>query len=333
MYQNSLISIIIPVYNVCNYIDKCVQSVIAQTYKQIEIILVDDGSTDGSGEKCDAWADKDARINVMHIENNGVSHARNMALNVAKGRYIGFVDADDYIENDMYEKMLQSIIINKTNASFCGYNTIENNQQKCCVNPYQSDVIPREEAVSGCIKAGGWQLTIWNKLFDKSCIVDSDNKVITFHENLFIGEDAVWLLEVLSNCKAVSCCDKVMYNYRTNREGSAVFNSNGENRLKSCCSRLEAAEIGYELLKEKKINASWMMYRRIVWSYKDIVCEAFLTRKKELVKKYIKEYRYSIRYYQSLSKSDKDIMFIIKSYIINLMITVHVPRNILKKII
>ena len=108
--MNKLISIIIPVYNVEKYLEDCLNSVVNQTYKNLEIILIDDGSTDNSGKICDLYAKKDNRIVVIHKENAGVSSARNVGLKIAKGLYIGFVDPDDYIAEDMYEILYQNII-------------------------------------------------------------------------------------------------------------------------------------------------------------------------------------------------------------------------------
>lgn len=101
--MNELISVVIPIYNVENYIDKCIETVIKQTYKNIEIILVDDGSTDNSGYKCEEWKKKDNRIVVLHKENGGLSSARNAGIDVAKGKYISFIDSDDYVDYSMIE--------------------------------------------------------------------------------------------------------------------------------------------------------------------------------------------------------------------------------------
>ncbi len=103
--MEELISIIVPVYNVEQYLEKCVKSIIRQTYKNIEIILIDDGATDSSGKICDKLKLKDNRIKVIHKENGGLSDARNAGLKVAKGEYIGFVDSDDYIKEDMFETL------------------------------------------------------------------------------------------------------------------------------------------------------------------------------------------------------------------------------------
>ncbi len=109
MSRYPLITVIVPVYNVLAYLPKCVHSITAQTYENLEIILVDDGSTDGTGELCDRLAGEDSRIRVFHKENGGSSQARNLALEQAAGEYVGFVDSDDYIERDMYEKLLKAI--------------------------------------------------------------------------------------------------------------------------------------------------------------------------------------------------------------------------------
>ena len=104
-----LISVIVPVYNVEKYLDVCVKSIISQTYQNLEIILIDDGSTDLSSQKCDDWAKRDLRINTIHQQNAGQSVARNVGLNIAKGEYIGFVDSDDYIDEHMYEKLIDAL--------------------------------------------------------------------------------------------------------------------------------------------------------------------------------------------------------------------------------
>ena len=120
--ENKLISIIVPVYNVEKYLVKCIESIIGQTYHNIEIILVDDGSTDKSGELCEDYAKKDSRIHVIHKENGGLSDARNAGMAVAAGEYIGFVDSDDWIEEDMYEelyRLCETYRLDLITARFC----------------------------------------------------------------------------------------------------------------------------------------------------------------------------------------------------------------------
>lgn len=101
-----LISVIVPVYNVEKYLDRCVESIVNQTYRNLEIILVDDGSTDSSSAMCDVWASRDARVKVVHKENGGQASARNLGIDSASGVFIGFVDLDDYIDSVMCSKLL-----------------------------------------------------------------------------------------------------------------------------------------------------------------------------------------------------------------------------------
>ena len=118
------ISIIVPVYKTEKYLDKCIESILNQTFKDFELILVDDGSPDNCGKICDEWAKKDDRIVVIHKENGGVSSARNTALNNIKGEYVGFVDSDDTIEPTMYEKLYNNLIDSNAQISVCDFKFI-----------------------------------------------------------------------------------------------------------------------------------------------------------------------------------------------------------------
>ena len=120
--MGELISVIIPIYNVEAYLDECIASVIAQTYSNLEIILVDDGSPDNCPQMCDEWAAKDSRIRVIHKENGGLSDARNAGIDIATGEYIAFVDSDDWIEPEMYEIMLAAL--KNENADICACNIL-----------------------------------------------------------------------------------------------------------------------------------------------------------------------------------------------------------------
>ena len=118
--KQPLISIIVPVYKVENYLDRCVQSLVDQTWSNLEIILVDDGSPDNCGAMCDAWAARDNRIKVIHKENGGLSDARNAGMAIASGTYMGFVDSDDYISSDMYQLLYDRMAADGSDIAACG---------------------------------------------------------------------------------------------------------------------------------------------------------------------------------------------------------------------
>lgn len=144
MSHRPLLSIIVPVYNILEYLPRCVHSITAQTYRELEIILVDDGSTDGTGELCDKLALEDARIRVFHKENGGSSSARNLGIAQAKGEYFGFVDSDDYIEPDMYESLYQRIVKYGAKIAQVGRDEIDeqgNLMPDICVPPTEADYI------------------------------------------------------------------------------------------------------------------------------------------------------------------------------------------------
>ena len=128
--MDKLLSIIVPVYKAAKHLDRCVESIISQTYENLEVILVDDGSPDGSPVMCDSWAQKDPRIKVIHKPNGGVSSARNAAIDAATGDFIGFVDSDDWIENDVYELLMKSLNENGSDIAFCGYYVVEHSGEK-----------------------------------------------------------------------------------------------------------------------------------------------------------------------------------------------------------
>ena len=169
--RGALISIIIPIYKVEQYLDKCIQSIINQTYKNLQIILVNDGSPDNCGKICDEYALKDNRIEVIHKINGGLSDARNVGIGRAKGKYIGFVDSDDYIEKDMYENMYN--LLEERNADVCicnFYNVIENNNiiknPNNGIQEYNKIDILKEILLDKQIQSYAWNKLYKSELFD-----------------------------------------------------------------------------------------------------------------------------------------------------------------------
>lgn len=171
-----LISIIVPVYNVEKYLGKCIDSILKQTYTNIEIILVDDGSTDNSGKICDSYAKKDKRLIVIHKENGGQSSARNLAIDVAKGDFIGFVDSDDFIINNMYEKLYSNLIKYNADISICSYTEVDEsgnvNKPKWKKNENFYKIYNKEEALKELLIDKYITNHSWNKLYKKELFQD-----------------------------------------------------------------------------------------------------------------------------------------------------------------
>lgn len=323
-----MVSVVVPVYNVEKYLDKCMQSLMAQTYTNLEIILVDDGSTDRSGDICDKWSSEFYNIKVVHQKNSGVSKSRNVGIQNAKGDYIGFIDADDYIANDMYENLVKAIT-DGISVSACGYSRIlENNEEKYISNC--KPVISANEAIHRCLADDGWGLYIWNKLFSREAIFN-DGYPILFPEDLTIGEDAVWLINVLLSCKKVSYYAKSNYKY-IQRPGSAVSLSKSSRRLQGCQSRYEASYRGYEILKLNGLNKdSYLMLRRCVFSARDILCDLYITndgRSEEWKKKL----RFCLSEYRKHISVRSDFLFVCKNELILFWVTIHAPAKLIRTI-
>lgn len=213
---NKLLSVIIPVYNVAPYLDECLASVCAQTYRNLEIILVDDGSTDGGGAICDAWREKDGRIRVIHQENGGVSAARNAGLDVCTGQLISFVDGDDWLDGQLYEKLVACLEENGADAAMCGFVDYPRGA------PVEKGVF----AASPCdftgtvyqmMRRNGYSTTPWAKLFRRERVFMAEGHV-RFDTSLSFGEDEVWLLEVLRRCERIAFLPQALYFWRPRKD-------------------------------------------------------------------------------------------------------------------
>lgn len=189
---NTEISIIVPIYNVEKYINKCIDSIIAQTYTDIEIILVDDGSPDKCPQICDDYAAKDPRIKVIHKTNGGLSDARNTGIEAACGRYIGFVDGDDCIKPDMYERLYNALI--SADADIAAANFIYVDEKYTPIEDKNKSMPMKDEVISGrtaferTLEDKGWYyVTIWNKLYKKEIFEDIRFPVGKIHEDEFVA--------------------------------------------------------------------------------------------------------------------------------------------------
>lgn len=165
MKEHDLISIIVPIYNVEQYLEKCINSILNQTYTNLEIILVDDGSPDNSGKICDEYAKKDNRIKVIHKENGGISSARNTGLKVARGAYVGFIDSDDYIEKDMYEILYTNLKKESADISICSCYEVYKDRITCTKKQGVYTVMMPEETIMKMNSFGYFGVGLWDKLY------------------------------------------------------------------------------------------------------------------------------------------------------------------------
>lgn len=220
---NFLVSIIVPIYKVESYLEKCIESLINQTYRKIEIVLVDDGSPDRCPQICDVYAQKYEQIRVIHKKNGGLSSARKAGFKIATGEYILFVDSDDYIEKDMVENLINTIKMNNADIAMCGYYTKYKNNTIEHLLPYERNQICGREAVINeyilplighqkqSINIPGflWIRMLKRKLIEEKYFVP---------ENQYFMEDHVFDLLYADNIEKIAIVDKPLYYYCVNEE-------------------------------------------------------------------------------------------------------------------
>ena len=222
-----LLSIIVPVFNVQAYLEQCLNSIISQSYTNIELIVVNDGSTDSSAEICDNYAKRDARIVVIHKNNGGLSDARNAGLKLAKGNWIGFVDSDDWIEPMMYYDLMKAVYIDNSDIGCTGFyyehlngNSEPNPPDSLSIDRYITDFTIRNQWIpallSGKLSDLPYMLhSVCDKIFRRDLISEF------YSERLYLNEETIFVLNALLKAKSISAYFKYGYHYRL-RAGSLI---------------------------------------------------------------------------------------------------------------
>lgn len=230
-----LISVIVPVYNVEQYLNKCIDSIRNQLYQNIEIIIVDDGSTDQSGKICDSYLQRDSRIKVIHKENGGLSDARNKGIEYANGDYLAFIDSDDWIERDMIECLWRGIS-QGTEMAICGYfcndtgKNIETGFEKVWTYDKDMVVLPKMEVLKFLL---GDQITnfAWNKLYKRTLFDSEEGKIrFPFRKNF---EDVAIMYKLIDNASNIALVNKPLYHYVYRKNG--IVGSKKISDLLDCC--------------------------------------------------------------------------------------------------
>lgn len=213
MNNIDLISVIVPIYNVERYLTRCIESIINQTYKNIEIILIDDGSTDNSKYICQQYAKKDQRIQLISKKNEGVSSARNIGINLSRGKWIVFVDSDDWIDYKFCQKLYDEAIASNADIIMCGYNRIYEKKKEIINCKKDRITYNKNEYLIKILNVQNGYGFCHMKLIKKECI-----KNIRFDENIKVAEDALFNIKLVHNINKVSILGQALYNY--------VFNCN-----------------------------------------------------------------------------------------------------------
>lgn len=216
-YEDALVSVIVPVYCVEQYLPRCLDSICNQTYRNLEIILIDDGSPDNSGKICDEYKEKDERIRVIHKQNAGVSAARNDGLDIATGDFITFVDSDDYIAPEMYETLVGMIVRENADIAICGYHQEgEDGVFRINWKETQEVSLTQKQQVECLLRNRYYTCSLWDKLFRKEVLQD-----IRLDKTIHFYEDYLFLYEVMKRSRKAVFTPKGFYYYCNNEQSAA----------------------------------------------------------------------------------------------------------------
>lgn len=279
------ISIIVPVYKVEAYLDRCINSILNQTFKDFELILVDDGSPDRCPQLCDEWAKKDERIKVIHKENGGLSSARNAGLKIALGNFIGFVDSDDWIASDMYEYLLD--IISKSNAdiAMCGYTRKDSELDEIEIKG-QIKVLTNDDLWRFFYRVDGEEsnYAVWTRLYKIETL-----RNVSFLEGK-INEDVLFTYDVYKNIKKLVVSNAKKYFYYSNASGITKSKlSNKDLALLDIWDEIVSREHNYvNWAKLNRMRATYTLYtKNFLYGHTDSISKKELKNwKKELIQNF-----------------------------------------------
>lgn len=236
MKQQPLISVVVPVYNVEEYLNQCVDSILDQTYKNLEVILINDGSKDNGGKICDAYAEKDARVKVIHQTNKGLSGARNSGLELVSGEYLAFVDSDDWIEPNMFSRLTELLQENNLDIVECGI--AKSNVKKQAKKDVQLTIETYEEALKRIIKNN--QYSVWRRIYKTSLVKD-----YRFLEGK-TSEDVYFTIDNLKKVDRIGVYLMPFYNYR--------YNPTSITKSPYSLKKFDSLDAGFYLLNKVKTD-------------------------------------------------------------------------------
>ena len=301
--KNPLLTVIVPCYNVERYLDKCISSIAVQTYLDMEILLINDGSTDNTGKICDEWQERDSRIRVIHKQNEGQSYTRKLGVERSTGAYITFVDADDWIDADMYAEMMKALLSTDSDIAQCGVCEIfedgsilhHDNERKTGA----FEVVGRIEGCLLIIEDSKWRSWFWNKIFKKSLF---DN--VQFYKGNGFADDFITLYLFHKVRQSVYLHDEY-YNY-FRRRGSTT---KAQNILTNIKNHLDCTDAHYDRYLFIKQHPE---YHSAMLRYKSFMINLFLSLFKIMVaipQHFPKDaFKIKTSQFNSISLSRKDLI-------------------------
>lgn len=320
-----IISIIVPIYNVEKYLPKCIESILNQNFKEFELILINDGSTDNSGKICDLYAEKDNRIKIIHKKNGGVSSARNSGLNAVSGEYIGFVDPDDYIDKDMYRNLYELCKSNNCDIGICRLGReidgelLNNNKEEKIIK------LDKIQSMKELFKGNLYRFSLCNKIYKRNCFEN-----VIFPEG-HIHEDLSTTYKLFANSNKAIYTSYEGYIY-VKRENSILTSTYSEKRLQAFSGWDEIIEFiskNYnEVLDEAIATFTYWCMDNVFYILNQIDDYNCIKKYLKYIQKYTNKYYFYIKHNKFLSKSYKK-----KVILLNLNINILIFRNKIRRIL
>jgi len=299
VFKKPTISVVVPIYNVEKYLKKCVDSIINQSYHNLEIILVDDGSPDNSPKICDEYALLDTRIKVIHKKNGGLSDARNAGIDIATGAYITFIDSDDYIEPNYMEVLLESITNNNSEIAIGGHTVYYETGGVIERNTCGNKKMDSKEALRRILYDDGIDLSAWAKLYDINLF-----KNIRYPKGRLF-EDSATTYKLIDKAKIISTIDTRIYNYimRTSSITNSTFNSK---KMDLILSTTEMCDY----IKKKYPDLSLACERRKMYAYLSTISQLASSKDKykeeqKILMDYIKKNSKTVLKDKKIPKRDR----------------------------
>lgn len=302
------VSVVVPVYNVQDYLKKCVESIINQSHRDLEIILVDDGSTDISGQMCDDFAKHDSRIKVIHKINGGLSDARNKGIALATSEWITFIDSDDYVTTDYIEYLLNLVLENNSDISIATFKYVTRNKQ---IDKATGEIskMSKDDALERMLLNDGFDMGAWAKLYRTEYFNDIKYPVGKLYE------DSGTTYKLIDKASSVVFGSKSIYFY-INRSDSIVNSSFNPKKL----DLIEMNQEMYIFIRKKYSHLTYAAERRLLWAYFSTLNQIIATKDKIIIDKYgknivkyIKMQGKTIKGNKSLPKRDKWAFYLLNN--------------------
>lgn len=305
--MDSLVSVIVPVYNVEKYLDRCIKNIVSQTYHNLQIILVDDGSPDNCPQICDEWANKDSRIKVIHKENGGLSDARNAGIELATGEYISFIDSDDYVDLRFIELLLQTMLQENSDIVECKVEKFfENGSFETASDDLAIKEFSTEEALLALIEDNELHQHVWNKLYKASIVKDVLYPVGKYHEDEF------WTYQVFGRAQKVTKINKSLY-YYFQRNDSIMGQGYSIKRLDALEGKHNRQKFIQDYFPKIFLSSKANMYGSCMYAYQCVLKYMTGNEKKKaqaIIKNYLSDCKLSMHEIASLKRSNRKWLYL-----------------------